>query len=251
MTAGSFTPARLQSLCRLAGYTLLFEYLLLLFVGVLPLTRSPERLLGLVAAILDTSSLPLLALPLLFAGFSRDVRPARWEWAFARSMRGLLLVVAVLYILLIPATISLGSSIQASGDLELQMRDRFTTRQFQDYRRQLTRVERSDDLKQLLLAQPQIRSLIGGSDSPLSPSFPTLEQQKRQALRLVDRLSTNSTQQFLLQRSNASGELVKQQFRLILLALVHSLYFSLGSLAWPSRLPSASTQSRTEDDESA
>ena len=248
MTAGPFTPSRFQSLCRLAAYALLFEYALLLLLGLLPISTDPQRLLGLVGATLDTASLPLLAVPLLFAGFSRQVRPARWEWWFARRLRGLLLLVAVLYVLLIPTTIALGLRIQHSGDQQLRQQEQLAQRQIQAFSKDLNNAATSEDLRRLIEAQPQLRATLAGPESPLAASFSSLPQQRAQALRLTDRIGTNLAQQFLQQRSNAAGELFKQELRLGLLAFAHGLFFALAWLIWPSRLPVLVVESGEDDD---
>ena len=248
MTAGPFTQSRFQSLCRLAAYALLFEYALLLLLGLLPFTADPQRLLGLVGATLDTASLPLLALPLLFAGFSRQVKPARWEWRFARSLRGLLLLAGALYLLLIPATLALGLRIQSSGDQQLRLQEQLAQRQIQAYTKELNKVTTSETLRRLLEAQPQLRASLAGPESPMAPTFASLPQQRSQALRLTDRISVNLAQQFLQQRSNAAGELFKQELRLCCLAFAHGLFFALAWLIWPSRLPALAVDSAEGDD---
>ena len=248
MTAGPFTSSRFQSLCRLAAYTILFEYALYMLLGLLPFNLDPGRLLGLVGSSLETASLAVLALPLLFAGFSRDVKPARWEWHFARLLRGLLLVVAILYLLLIPATLAIGARIQSGGDQQLRQQQQLALQQLQTYRQQLSKASSSPELRRLLLAQPQLRATLAGPESPLAPTKPTLPQQRSQALRLADRIAVNLNQQALLQRSNASGELNKQQLRLVLLALVHALFFGLASMIWPSRLPAMALPTAMDDD---
>ena len=248
MTASPFSPARFQALCRLAAYALLFEYALLFVSGLFPLNTDAQNLLGLVGSSLDTASLPMLAVPLLFAGFSRSVRPARWEWRFARALRSLLLLVSTLYLLLVPATIALGVRIQHTADQQMRLQQQFAQRQIQAFSKELAKAPTSQDLRRLLESQPQLRATLAGPESPLAASYPDLSQQRAQSLRLTDRISTNLSQQYLQQRSNSAGELFKQGLRFCLLALAHCLFFGLASLLWPSRLPSL-TLAVSEDDE--
>jgi hypothetical protein len=89
-----FGFTRLQMLCRLSAYTLLIEFQISALGAVLPIRFQSERLLTDLGTILDLSSLPLLALPLLFGGLAGFARPAPWEWGLARLLRQILLLAA-------------------------------------------------------------------------------------------------------------------------------------------------------------
>ena len=240
-----FSSSRLQALCRVAAYVLLSEYALNLLLLLLPLTDRPEGLFGQVASVLDTASLPLLAIPLLFFGFSRHVRPARWEWRFARCLRPMLLLVALLYVLLVPACWALGMRIQSVGDLALRQQERLALRQLADYRSQMLQAKDAQQLRRLVEAQPQLRQSLAGSESPFGPRLVTLPQQRSQSLLLLDRLDSNLKAETIQRMSNATGELRKQQVRLSLMALLHSLFFGLAGLIWPHSL---NAQPPTDDE---
>lgn len=238
--ASAFRTSRLQALARLAAYVLIFEYLLNLVFTLLPFSSDPNRLFAQITSALDTSSLPLIALPLLFAGFCAPGRAARWEWCLGRRLKPLLLLVALLYLVCVPALWWLGGSIQASGDRQIQQQISSVLEQLAGYRGQVQKAPDSQSLRRLLDAQPQLRLSLQTPDSPFAAPGSSLPQQQAQALRLVDRIRSNLQADGLRRRSTAAAELRKQELRLSGIAIAHALFFALGGLIWPKLKPDAS-----------
>ena len=235
----SFTPRRLQSLCRLAAYTLLTEFLISLVRVLLPipLTPDPQRLLSITDYVLTTSSMVLLVVVFLFAGLCGDARPARWEWWLARWIRPALMLVSLLYVLLIPSTITLTNQFRTRADASLRVEDGQRVQQLQAYRLQLSRASDVASLRRLIGSQPQLAPALTAPDSPLADSAMPLIQQREAALRLIDRLAINFNDASLRRRGDASGQLNLQMLRLCALSLVYGFFFALVSALWPSRLP--------------
>ena len=231
---------RLQALARLAAYVLIFEYLLNLVFTLLPLSTDPNQLFARISAALDSASLPLIALPLLFAGFCAPSRAARWEMGFGRRLKPLLLLVALLYLLSVPSLWWLGASIQASGDSQIKQQVNAVLEQLAAYRGQLQQARDSQTLRALIEAQPQLRLSLQTPDSPFASPASSLPQQQAQALLLVDRIRANLQADGLRRRSTAAAELRKQELRLSGIALAHALFFALGGLIWPKLKPDAS-----------
>lgn len=233
-----FSRRRLQSLCRLAAYVLLVEFLVNLLRTVLPIPTSlePTRLMGLIDFLLTISSMALLVVVLLFAGLCDGVRPARWEWFSVRLLGPFLALVAVLYVLLIPPTIVLSQQIRTSGDEVLRAEDAQRAGQLKGYRDLLEKAADTPALRRLLEAQPQMRQSLSSSESPFAEPSAALPRQRQLALRLVDRIEINLQEASLRRRADASGQLRLQELRLCGLAIVYGFFFALVSLIWPRRL---------------
>lgn len=233
-----FSIRRLQALCRTAAYALLAEFVINLVRAYLPLPSSfePNRLLGMIDFLLTVSSMALLVIVFLFAGLSNGVRPARWEWWFARFIKPALVLVGLLYILLIPPTIVLGNQIRSAGEANLAAAESARNRDFNNFRAALERAPDGQVLRRLLESQPQLRPALEGADSPLADSRAGFPRQREAALRLLDRLTISLKDASLRQRADANGQITLQQLRLSALALVYGFFFALVSLIWPRRL---------------
>lgn len=229
-----FTPTRLQTLSRLGAYVLVFEYLVILFFSVLPFSGDSNRLFAQINAALSTSSLPLIAMVLLFAGFCTGARVARWEWWLGRRLRPLLMLVALLYLLTVPALWWLGHSIQTKGDRQIQQQFATVLDQLRVYSGQVQSATSSPALRRLVEAQPQLRLSLQTSESPFASPAASLAQQQAQTLRLIDRIRANLQAEGRARRSAAASELRKEELRISALALAHSLFFALAALIWPS-----------------
>ena len=233
-----FSRRSLQSMARLAAYVLLFEYLLNGAINALPPTAQPERLFGQIGGLLDTASLPVLAVVLLYGGLNVGVRPARWEWRLARLMRPLLGIGAALFLLLVPAVWGLGASIQASGNAVLRQQAAQVEQQLGGYRNALSAVGDAAQLRKLIGAQPQLQPVLSSPESPFANPNAAFPQQREQALKLVDRVLANLKAESLARRAAAAGDLRKQQMRMSAMALAHAVFFALACMVWPDGLSS-------------
>lgn len=232
----AFSFRRLQALARLAAYVLLVEFLLNTLLSALPLSLQPSRWLGLISGLLDTASLPLLGIILFYGGMASVVRVSRWEWTLARLFRPLLALAAILFLGLVPAVWAIGGAIHADGDSALRQQGQQTMAQVAQFRRQLSAAPDSASLRRLVEAQPLLRQSLTTSDSPFRDASFSFAEQRRRAGVLVDRLSVNISAANQRQRSDAAGDLRKQQLRLSAMALLHSLFFLVAWLIWPSGL---------------
>lgn len=229
-----FTTSRLQTLARLAAYVLVFEYLVILLFSLLPFSGDSNRLFAQINAALSTSSLPLIAVVLLFAGFSAGARVARWEWWFGRRLKPVLLLAALLYLLSVPALWWLGRSIQTTGDRQIQQQLEGVLTQLAAYAGEVEGAGSSEALRSLVEAQPQLRLSLQSNESPFVPPGASLAQQQSKTLRLLERIRANLQDEGLQRRSDAAADLRKQELRFSALALAHAVFFALASLIWPS-----------------
>lgn len=233
-TPGGFSVVRLQTLVRLAAYVLILEFSLNLLFTLIPFGVDANRMFAQLSAALSTTSLPVLALPLLFAGCAAGARTGRWERWITRRFKPLILLTALLYLLAVPGLWWFGAKIQAAGDAQIQQEIKTTLAQFNAYKTALEKTTDTESLRRLVQAQPQLRQSLDSTESPFASSNVSLAQQQAQASRLVERISANIHADGLQRRSRAAGELRKQQLRLSLLALGYALFFLLAGLIWPS-----------------
>lgn len=233
-----FSRRSLQSLARLAAYLLAFEYLLNGFLAVVPVSSQPDRLLGQITTLVDSASLPVLAVVLFYGGLLAGTRPARWEWRLARLLRPLLALTAALFLLLIPAVWVVGAQIQSRGDGALRQQSDQVQQQLSAYRASLSGAADANLLRRLIEAQPLLQPALAGPESPFARTRVAFADQRRQAVALVDRAMANVRADSLERRAGAVGSLRKQQWRLTVLALVHALFFALSALVWPDGLNS-------------
>lgn len=245
----AFNLRRAQSLCRLASYVLLAEYLLgLLFAG-LPPSLAPERWLGLITMLQDTASLLVLACLLFFSGMLNAFRPARWEWRLARAARPLLALTALLFLLMVPGILGLGARIWSSTDGALRQQSSQLMAQLTEVRHQLTSAPDSATLRRLIQQQPLLQPSLTTAESPFFDTGDALSLQKSRASVLLDRIAENITLDSQRRRANASGELRKQQARLIAMSLLHATFFLMAWLVWPNGLSVQPPQALAADRE--
>lgn len=232
-----FGFTRLQMLCRLSAYTLLIEFQISALGAVLPIRFQSERLLTDLGTILDLSSLPLLALPLLFGGLAGFARPAPWEWGLARLLRQILLLAAVIYLLMVPAAWVLGGRIQANADRILRQQTAAVVSQLNEVRRQVDLARDPRRLRGVLEAQPfpNLRRVLATVPAPSTDEL--RPDERRAALSALDSELQSINGAVLRRLSDNAGALRLQSVRLSAIAIAYALFFLLSWRVWPRNLP--------------
>lgn len=238
-SAGSgFSGRRTRSFARITAYTLLVLFAISALAAFLPPPFGrPERLFPVLGELLaERSTLPLLALVLLFAGFGGGTAPAVWEARLAALIRPLLRLVALLYLLTAVALFAVAGQIQSQGSAELNGQINANLKGINELRSQFRAAPDAGALRRLLEAQAPFRAVLADPGSPLADPGAPLPQQRQAALQLLDRAEANLRSDDLRRRADASGTLQKESLRLTLTALTYAVFYLLASALWPRSL---------------
>ncbi|MCP9927878.1 HpsJ family protein [Cyanobium sp. CH-040] len=229
-----FTGRRARSLARLGAYTLLAVFLISLLSAVLPPPLdNPDRAMALIAELLERSSLPLVALLLLYAGLADDAQPALWEVGLlARWLRPLLRLVALAYLLLAIAVIGLAQRIEVTGVGQLTSQVQTSLQTLERLRQGVDSAADPQQLRQLLSHDPALMEAMRQAGVPAGEAG-TLSEQRALARQLLERAELNLRDASQRRRADASGNLTRQALRLVLLALAYGSFFLLAGFIWP------------------
>ncbi|MEO1002574.1 MAG: hypothetical protein AAFX65_05620 [Cyanobacteria bacterium J06638_7] len=233
-----FHARRARTLARLSAYTLLASFVLMVGGGALPLPLGdPQRAFALLAELVANSTVPVVALFLLFHGLGGKGLPAFWEWRLLRLVRPLLRLVALLYLLTALALAGLALQVERAGVSRLEAELQSGAAGLQRLRQALQSAPDVASLQQLLAGQPGLlEALDAGPPAPAPTPEISLAERRRQAALLLDRAEANLRQQTTRRRADASGNLTRQALRLGLSALVFGLFHLAASLLWPRSL---------------
>ncbi len=227
-----FSARRARTLARLCAYALLATFLLTVAGGALPLPLGDaQRAFSLLAELIANSTVPVVALFLLFHGLGGKGLPALWEWRLLRLVRPLLRLAALLYLLTALALAGVTLQVERDGVSRLDAEMQSGMAGLQRLRQAVQAAPDAAALQQLLASQP---GLLEALDSP--DATPSLAERRRQAALLLDRAAANLRQQSTRRRADASGSLIRQALRLGLSALVYALFHLAASLLWPRSL---------------
>lgn len=237
-TGTGFSGRRARSFARLTAYTLLSLFLISAVAAFLPPPFGrPDRLFPVLGELLaERSTLPLLALILLFAGFGGEAAPAVWEARLAALIRPLLRLAALLYLLTAVALFAVAGQIQSQGSAQLSGQTNANLKGIAELRSQFRAAADIGALRRLLEAQPPFRAVLADPTSPLADAGAPLPQQRQAALQLLDRAEANLRSDDLRRRADAGGTLQKENLRLTLTALVYGAFYLLASAFWPRSL---------------
>ncbi|MGB7565613.1 MAG: HpsJ family protein [Prochlorococcaceae cyanobacterium] len=233
----AFSPGRARSFARLTAYTMLGLFVVSAIPALLPLAfAQPERLFGSLRELLERSTLPLVALILLFAGFGGAALPAGWEVRLATWLRPLLRLVALLYLITAVAIVAVADEIQSQGVAQLKGQLQTSLTALKGFRQQVQTAPDGPSLRRLLAQQPPLRPSLSDPSSPLASPVASVEQQRAAAAQLLDRVEANFKAEDLRRRSDAAGNLLKENLRLAATAAIYTIFYLLASLLWPARL---------------
>ncbi|MCP9849807.1 hypothetical protein [Cyanobium sp. Morenito 9A2] len=236
-TDQAFSTGRARSFARLTAYTLLGLFAVSVIPALLPFAfNQPERLFGSLRELLERSTLPLVALILLFAGFGGGALPAAWEVWLATVLGPLLRLVALLYLLTAVSIVAVAGEIQSQGLAQLKGQLQSTLSGLGAFRQQLRVAPDAPSLRRLLDQQPVLRPSLSNPSSPLASPSASLKDQRAAATQLLDRVEANLRSEDLRRRSDAAGNLLKENLRLAATATVYAGFYLLASLFWPARL---------------
>ncbi|APD48702.1 hypothetical protein BM449_11225 [Synechococcus sp. SynAce01] len=231
-----FSRRKARSLGRLCSYTLLLVFLASVLTTLLPPPfGDSQRLLAVMAEVLERSTLPAVALLFLFFGFSGDALPALWECWLARWLRPLLRLAALLYLLTAVAVVGVGQQISTNASASFEGQVRTSQESLSEFRRQLDGETSVERLRRVVAGQPQILQALQQEGTPLDQNS-TLPELRQQVERLLTRAEANLRRQSQVARANASGQLARQMVRLGLTALFYSLYYLAAAFIWPRSL---------------
>ncbi|MCT0202164.1 HpsJ family protein [Synechococcus sp. CS-603] len=231
-----FSRRKARNLARLCSYTFFLVFLASVITTLLPPRfGDPQRLLGVIAEVLERSTLPAVALLFLFFGFSGDALPALWEFWLARWLRLLLRAAALFYLLSAMAVVGVGQQLSSSTLNSLDAQLRTTQDTLSEFRQQLEAETSVERLRQVVASQPQILQALQQEGTPLEQNS-TLPELRQQVERLLTRAEANLLSQAQLARSNSFGQLARQMVRLSLTALFYALYYLGASFIWPRSL---------------
>lgn len=231
-----FSPRRARTLARLCAYTLLATFLLTLAGGALPLPLAdPQRAFALLVEVVANSTVPVVAVFLLYFGLAGKALPALWEWGLLRLLRPLLKLAALLYLLTALAVAGVAHQVERSGVSGLEAELRTGLAGLERLRQAVQTVPDAASLQQLLAAQPGLLQALGPEPSAAGTAA-SLAERRRQAAQLLDRAEANLRQQSTRRRADASGNLTRQALRLGLSALVYGAFHLAASLLWPRSL---------------
>ena len=229
-----FTGRRARSLARLGAYTLLVVFLIsLVSAAQPPPLDNSDRAMALIGELLERSSLPLVALLLLYFGFADEAQPALWEVGLlARWLRPLLRLVALAYLLLAIAVIGLAQRIEATGVGQLTTQVQTSLQTLERLRQGVDQAADPQQLRQLLSTDPALIEAMRQAGVPAGEAG-TLPEQQAQARQLLERAEANLSAASQRRRADASGNLTRQALRLVLLALTYGGFFLLAGFIWP------------------
>lgn len=232
-----FTHRRAATLSRMAAYTFLLIFLVNLVAVLLPPPfLQPERTFAALSELVERSSLPLVAVLVLFFGFSGESLPALWECRLARWLRPLLLLAALLYLVTSLAFLGVAQRIAVTGIASTDAQIERASQEFQQLRELLADADDDAEAVQRVLGrQPAlaqaVRQQLGDSWERLTP------QQRRQRLeQLLDTSEVTTNRQAQAARAEASGQLRQRTLRFSLTALLYAFFFLAAHLIWPRSL---------------
>jgi hypothetical protein len=228
-----FGRRQVRTLSRLCAYTLLAIFLISLLSIALPLPLAdPQRSLGLMAELLERSTLPLVAMFFLFFGLSEQALPALWECRLAVWLRPLLLLVALFYLLTAIAIVGVSQRLGSTAASTLNTQVQATASGLQSLRKSVAQAPDAASLRRLLANQPALLQVLQQLGPSLSAEAPWLEQQQ-QLEQLLDRADVNLKRQAQQLRADASGNLGRRSIRLSLTAISYAIFYLLCSMIWP------------------
>lgn len=246
-SAIGFSNRRARSFARLTAYALLSLFLISAVAAFLPPPfRQPERLFPVLGELLaERSTLPLLALILLFLGFGGRAAPAVWEARLAALLRPLLRLAALLYLITGLALFAVVGQIRSLSGAQISAPFDANLRAIAALRSQVRAAADGGSLRRLLEAQPPFRPLLSDPTSPLAAADAPVDRQRRAALQLLERAEANLRSDDLRRRADADGILLKENLRLSLTALVYAVFYLLASALWPRQLASLLQRARS------
>lgn len=243
--SGGFSDRRSRGFSRIGAYILFLLFLVSLAPAFLPFPAAdPARLLASLRELLERSTLPLVGLIFLYQGFSAPALPALWECRLARLLRPLSGLAALLYLLSSVALVGIAHRIQADGLRQLDQQREANRGALTLLRSQIRATASSTELRQLLEQQPLFRAVLGTNESPLADLSAPLPAQRGRADALLDRVEANVRADDLRRRADAAGNLLKEQVRLVLTALIYAVFHALAWLIWPRSLATLLDQVR-------
>lgn len=237
-----FSARRAGTLARLSAYTLLVTFLITLVGGLLPLPLGDsQRLFSLLTELIANSTVPVVALFLLFYGLAGEGLPAHWEWRLLCAVRPLLQLAALLYLLTALALVGVFLQVESTATAHHDAELRSGLAELKRLRQALQASSDATALQQLLASQPGLlqavdASQLGGRVQPSAAPAPSVAERRRQAALLLDRAEASLRTQVTRRRADASGNLTRQVLRLGLSALVYALFHLVSSLLWPRSL---------------
>ena len=232
-----FTSQRLRSLVRLGAYTLLLLFVIHGVSGWLPFpSDQPSVVLARIGELLERSTLPLVAVLLLYGGLLGRSLPSLWEWRLARMLKPLLLLVAALYVAAGGLLLPVSHRIETEGVKRLQSELSQARSQLKAYGAAVERSSSAPELQRLLANQPAlVRQLRNSGNDPAQAN--NLAAVRQQTLVLVRSQAAQLEREAIRRESQARGELGQQVLRRLLSAAGLALFFLIAGLSWPSRLP--------------
>lgn len=229
-----FTGRRARSLARLSAYTLLAVFLISLIAASIPLPLDdPDRAMALLGELLERSTLPLVAVLVLYLGFADDAQPALWEVELARWLRPLLRLAALVYLLVAIGVIGIARSIEATGVGRLTNQVQTSLQAIERLRQEVDQAPDPQALRQSLARDPRLIEAMTRTGLPPGQEG-TLARQQALARELLDRAEANLRQASRRRRADATGNLSTQSVRLVLTALSYGLFFLLAGAIWPA-----------------
>ncbi len=238
LTEPGFSGRRTRSFARLTGYTLLALFLISAVAAFLPPPFArPDRLFTVLGEVLaERSTLPVLALLLLYGGFSGATAAPVWELRLAALLRPVLRLVALLYLLVAIAVVGVAGQLQFQGVAQIDGQLQANLGGLSALRQQVRVSADPRQLRRLLEQQAPLRAGLSEAGSPLADPQAPLEAQRARALQLLDRIEANLRSDDLRRRADAGGLLFKEQLRLVLTSLLLALFYLLSSVLWPHSL---------------
>ncbi|MCT0225933.1 HpsJ family protein [Synechococcus sp. CS-1328] len=231
-----FSGPRARSLARLSAYTLLLTFLITLVGATLPLPlHDPQRAFAVLAELIGNSTVPVVAVVLLYFGLTGTTLPAFLEWRLLRLLRPLLRLAALLYLLTALAVVGTALAVERSGISQLEAELQTSLVGLQRLRQAVAAASDGSSLRQLMANQPGMLEALR-QEQPSAADDSPLAAQRTRAAELLDRAEANLRQQSTRRRADASGNLTRQALRLGLSALIYGLFHLAASLLWPRSL---------------
>ncbi|MFS6828118.1 hypothetical protein [Cyanobium sp. ATX-6F1] len=153
--SAGFSGRRGRTFARVTAYTLLALFLVSAVPAALPFALAqPERLFGSLREILERSTLPVVALVVLYAGLSGEAAPSLWEARLAIWLRPLLRLVALLYLLTAVAIVAVAGEVQSQGLAQFKGQLQANLTGLAELRQQFNAAPDATVLRRLLEQQP-------------------------------------------------------------------------------------------------
>jgi hypothetical protein len=201
-----------------------------------PPIQDPSRALAVLGEVLERSTLPVVAVVLLHAGFSGAAVPALWEVDLAGVIRPLLRLAALVYLLVALALPPLGFRAESLGAGRLQAELETRLEALAGLRQAVEQAPDAQALRAVLRQDPSLIAEIDReSGSPAKAS--SLSAQRDLAVRLLIRAQGNLRAQHQSGRADASGNLIRQIVRLSFTSAVYALFYAVAGFLWPGSVP--------------